>query len=113
MSINKLQFYSCDCIISYNTQVNWVQTFKKCRLHKRFDGQLLLQTALDMSHRFERSLGTNTTEEEDQEILLSMEVNRRRIRTENLDNFHEHLPEHHPLSFFQNLKRILRSLNPL
>jgi len=82
-------------------------------LHKRFDGQILLTTVQLQNRRFNGALGINPTEIEQDEIQISREVNKRRIRSENLDNFHEHLPTHHDLSFFENLKRILRSLNPL
>jgi len=64
------------------------------------------------SQRFNGSLGTVLTDEIIQEIQAATEVNKIRIRTENLDNFHEHLPEHHDLTFFENLKRLLGRLAP-
>jgi len=103
---------SCDCIIEYTDRVFWVKSIKKCRLHKNFNGQNHLDQVMAQNQRFNYSI-PNPTEAESEEIAVSREVNKRRIRLENLDNFHEHLPEHHDLTFFENLKRILRRLNPL
>jgi len=104
---------TCDCILSYNPNGFWIKTFKKCRLHKRLDGQNLLDQVLNMNRRFNMALGINPTDIENDEITVSKEINVKRIRTENLDNYHEHLPEHHDLTFFENLKRLLGRLNPL
>jgi len=72
---------------------------------------LHLDQVSSQCRRFSNSI-PNPTEIDKEEIILALEVNKKRIRMENLDNFHEHLPEHHPLSFFENLKRILRRLRP-
>jgi len=105
---------SCDCIIEYNRSFNWVKTIKKCRLHKKFEGQRLLNEAFNQNRRFNMALGQINLDESDiEEIIISKEVNKQRIRFENLDNYHEHLAEHHTRSFFDNLKRILTRLNPL
>jgi len=98
---------SCDCILEYNRQINWISTIKKCRLHKRFDGQALLDNVLAQNRRFNLAI-PNPTEVDFDETNISKEVNKLRIRKENLDNFHEHLPTHHDLTFFENLKRLLR-----
>jgi len=105
---------TCDCKIEYNDNINWVKTHKKCRLHKRLEGQILLDNCLALNQRFNLALGNNPLSDiESEEMIISKEVNKKRIRTENLDNFHEHLPEHHELTFFENLKRIIGRLNPL
>jgi len=99
----------CDCIIDYNNKIIWVNTVRKCRLHKLLIGQNLLNTVIAQSQRFNLSHGRNPTELERDEIVISREVNKRRIRAENLDNYHEHLPQHHDPTFFENLKKILRN----
>jgi len=104
---------TCDCQLEFNKDVMWSKTLRKCRLHKSIDGQNLLNTALAMNQRFNLSLGLNLTDLQKSEITISKQVNRKRIRSENLDNYHEHLPEHHDLTFFENLKRIIGRLNPL
>jgi len=103
---------TCDCIIEFNANLNWIKTLQKCRLHKSLDGQILLVSALAMNQRFNLSLGRTPTNAELEDIVISKEVNKARIRKENLDNFHEHLPEHHDLTFFENLKRLLGRLAP-
>jgi len=104
---------TCDCDLEYDDLINWVKTNKKCRLHKRLDGQNLLNQVMGMNQRFNLALGRDPSDIENEEITISKEINLKRIRTENLDNFHEHLPEHHDLTFFENLKRLLGRLNPL
>jgi len=112
MTIITWRPYVCDCIISYNQNIVWVESIQKCRLHKRLNGQFHLDTVLSMAHRFDRSHGLEPTELEEREIELSRTINKMRIRVENLDNFHEHLPDHHDLTFFENLKDIISRLNP-
>jgi len=104
---------SCDCIIEYNARINWIQTIQTCRLHRNLKGQLLLDTVLAQNQRFNLALGRDLNDLQRDEIGISKEVNKRRIRAENLDNFHEHLAEHHDRTFFENLKDTLRRLNPL
>lgn len=104
---------TCDCILEYNSRINWISTIKKCRLHKSLDGQALLNEVMALNRRFNMAHGITPDEIEFQDIAISKEVNVLRIRSENLDNFHEHLPEHHNRTFFENLKRILGRLNPL
>jgi len=102
---------TCDCVIIYNNRINWVSTTKKCRLHNALNGQALLDTVMAQNRRFNLSLGITPTDIELDEISESRQVNKLRIRSENLSNFHEHLPTHHPRTFFQNLRNFLR-LNP-
>jgi len=99
---------TCDCIIDFNKNVQWLSTMKKCRLHKSLDRQTLLDSALSQSRRFNTALGQTLTEEQIELIIVSKKVNKLRIRKENLTNFDEHLPFEKPLSFFQNLRRMLR-----
>jgi len=103
---------TCDCIIEYNSRINWVNTVQKCRLHKSLDGQALLNEVMAQNRRFNSAI-PNPTEIDFEEMSISKEVNKLRIRKENLQPFHEHLPEHHDIPFFENLKRILSRLNPL
>jgi len=103
---------TCDCIIEYNRNINWVKTLNKCRLHNNLNGQNLLNDVLAQNRRFNLAHGVTPTETEIEELSEVKQVNRLRIRSENLDNFHEHLPDHHPPSFFTNLKTILRRLTP-
>jgi len=101
---------TCDCKIEYNPNGNWVNSKDNCRLHKRLNGQIHLDTVRAQNKRFNNAIqNPNILEEE--EIRLTKEVNKLRIRVEDLTNFHEHLPKEHPLTFIQNLRRLLR-LNP-
>jgi len=104
---------TCDCIIQYNSRVSWIKTIKKCRLHKNLNGQNLLDSAMAMNKRFNFALGIDiiADNEDYQKLIISKLVNKKRIRTENLDNFHEHLPDHHTRTFLENLRNFLR-LNP-
>jgi len=104
---------TCDCIIQYNGRVQWIKSVKHCRLHKNLNGQNHLDTAMAMNKRFNFALGIdyNADNQDYQDLIISKEINKRRIRTENLDNFHEHLPDHHTPTFLENLRNFLR-LNP-
>jgi len=113
MTVTRWNPDTCDCIIEYNQNIMWTNTIQKCRLHRSLDGQNLLNSVIAQSQRFNLSHGRNPTEIEIDDIVISRQINKERIRKENLDNYHEHLPEHHDRTFFENLKRILRSLNPL
>ncbi len=103
---------TCDCTIEYNNDIIWINTINKCRLHNSLNGQNLLNTVIAQNQRFNLAHGPIPTELEKEEIEIAKEVNKIRIRTQNLQNFHEHTPEHHNLTFFQNLIRILRRLRP-
>jgi len=102
---------TCDCEIEYNKNVNWISTIKKCRLHVRLNGQALLNAVTAQNRRFNLAFSIAPTNPQLEIIYVAKSVNRLRIRTENLDNFDEHLPFEQPLTFFQNLRRVLR-LNP-
>jgi len=101
---------TCDCIIEYNSRAQWIKSYQKCRLHKNLNGQNHLDTALAMNVRFNRAMGIDFIADNDDyhKLLDSKEVNKKRIRTENLDNFHEHLPDHHTNTFLENLRNFLR-----
>jgi len=105
---------SCDCKIIVNENFQWVDTIQKCRLHKSFNGQNWVNQVLAQNNRFNGIFGNIVlTQEQKNEINLAKLINQRRIRQENLDNFHEHLPVEHTRTFFENLKRLLGRLNPL
>jgi len=99
---------TCDCRIVYNERIKWVETLEQCRLHKSLNGQNLLDIILAQNRRFNLSLGIDITDIQSEKIVLSKHVNKLRIRVENLVNFDEHLPHEESLTFFQNLRRILR-----
>jgi len=105
---------TCDCIIEFNQNVQWIKTVKICRLHKTLRGQNLLDTVLAQNKRFNSAFGVGVifTKPQEDLIINSKVVNKLRIRVENLDNFDEHLAFEKSLTFFQNLKRILRGLIP-
>jgi len=112
---------TCDCKIEYNFRGNWIKSIKKCRLHKLLNGQNHLDTVKAQNQRFNQSITLRVfpdgvtpdaiTLENIKRIDESRHVNKLRIRSENLNNFDEHLPHEQTLTFFQNLKRVLR-LNP-
>jgi len=113
---------TCDCRIEFNKRVNWIKTHNKCRLHKSLNGQNLLNEVLAQNRRFNTSIiipditdgiePSPIIRENLNRVKTARTVNKLRIRTENLDNFDEHLPIEQTLTFFQNLKRILRGLTP-
>jgi len=107
---------TCDCIIEFNNRGNWIATKQNCKLHHSLRGQNLLNTVIGQNRRFNYAfgIGVEITENQSQIIGISRNVNKLRIRSEpTIDNpnFDEHLPFEQPLSFFQNLRRLLR-LNP-
>jgi len=102
------RFDTCDCVIEYNERVIWISTIQTCRLHKSLNGQNLLDSVQEQNRRFNFVFGKTLTEAEEELIIQSKEVNKLRIRKESLVNYHEHLADHHDLSFLENLKRLLR-----
>jgi len=99
---------TCDCILEFNGNIRWIRTIKKCRLHNKIDGQILLDTVSSQNRRFNSVFGKTLTDAEQELIIESKEINKLRIRKESLVNYHEHLADHHDLSFLENLKRLLR-----
>jgi len=99
---------TCDCIIEYNKNIRWIRTIKACRLHENLRGQTHLDQVLGQNQRFNLSHGSNPNETEREDLTTSKEINKERIKKENLDNFHEHLPEHHSRLSLRNLRRVLR-----
>jgi len=99
---------TCDCVLEYNKNIQWIRTINKCRLHNSLKNQNLLNAVLTQNRRFNLAHGINPTQTEIDDLIVSKEVNKLRIRKENLDNFHEHIPEHHTPTFFENLRRRLR-----
>lgn len=103
---------TCNCKIEVNNNFNWISTVRTCRLHRTLRGQNLLDTVLAQNRRFNHAFGLDPTDEQFDIMKLSKRVNDLRIKTEpDLRNFDEHLPFEQPLTFFQNLRRVLR-LNP-
>jgi len=103
---------TCDCHLEVNDRWNWVSTVKKCRLHNSLNGQALLNEVLAQCRRFSLAFGTTLTDSRKELITTAESVNKLRIRHDaDLSNFDEHLPFEQPLTFFQNLRRVLR-LNP-
>jgi len=102
---------TCDCRIEYNDQINWIKSYDNCRLHSSLRGQMHLDTVLAQNRRFNLAFPEPKTEEQDDLIRLSKRVNLLRIRiepTKNNPNFDEELPQEQTLTFFQNLRRVLR-----
>jgi len=102
---------TCDCIIEYNDKINWIRSIQNCRLHSNLRNQSHLNAVIAQNQRFNLSLGDEQTEEQMTLTNLSKHVNKLRIRTEptkNNPNFDEDLPHEKPLTFFQNLRRMLR-----
>jgi len=98
---------TCDCIIEYNKNIQWLRTIKRCRLHLRLDRQTLLDEVLAQNRRFNSALGVIDNEEELLILTLSKEINKERIRRENLTNFVEDLPdrpEEMTVGFWENLR---------
>lgn len=102
---------TCDCRIEYNERINWIKSHNNCRLHSDLRNQTHLNTVLAQNRRFNLAFGISPTEDQDELIELSKRVNVLRIRaepTKNNPNFDEELPFEQSLSFFQNLRRVLR-----
>jgi len=99
---------TCDCVIRFNDNIIWIESIKKCRHHNLLNGQNHLDTVLAQNRRFNSALGLILNETQIEIINIAKHVNKLRIRVEPRQNFDEHLPHEEPLSFFQNLRRILR-----
>jgi len=99
---------TCDCVVSYNKNIQWVETIQTCRLHKNLRGQNLLDIITIQQHKFNFAFGSQPTDAQLELMQVAKTVNKLRIRTENLTNFDEHLPFEKTLTFFQNLRRVLR-----
>jgi len=99
---------TCDCKIEFNPQYIWIKTHRKCRLHKSLDGQLLIDEIKLQNHRFQTE---SLIDIDLEEAAISRQVNKERIRKENLDNFHEHLPQDHELTFFCESKKDIKESN--
>jgi len=105
---------TCDCRIKLTNSYRWIETLKVCRLHKFLKNQTLLDEVMAQNRRFNSAFGSIDLSTEQRDLVVTAKkVNQLRIRTESLDNFDEHLPTEQTLTFFQNLKKILRGLNPL
>ena len=102
---------TCDCIIEFNKRINFIKSWNNCRLHSNLRQQDHLNTILAQNKRFNLAFGNITTDDQIELISLSKRVNVLRIRTEpqkNNPNFDEELPIEQPLSFFQNMRKVLR-----
>jgi len=107
--LKSFRFDTCGCKIEVNDNFNWAGTIHTCRLHMNLRGQNLLDTCIAQSRRFNLAFGNSPTENQFKIIYEAKIVNELRIRKDvDLSNFDEHLPFEEPLTFFQNLKRLLR-----
>ncbi len=103
---------SCDCIIDFNSNVNWVNSFKNCRHHIR-SGQAHLDEVLAQNKRFNSAFGNIELSDNQKEIIITAkELNKLRIRVEPRIGFDEHLPFEIPvepvLSWIARLRARLR-----
>lgn len=102
---------TCDCVIEYNERINWIKSHKNCRLHSNLRNQTHLNTVLAQNRRFNLAFPNPQTENQIDLIKLSRRVNKLRIRvepTKNNPNFDEELPFEQSLTWFQNMRRVLR-----
>jgi len=102
---------TCDCKIEFNRNVNWIKSYNNCRLHSNLRGQTHLDIVIAQNQRFNLALGIIQTDEQIELTVLSKRVNLLRIKTEptkNNPNFDEELPTEQTLTWFQNLRRVLR-----
>jgi len=102
---------TCDCIIEFNKRINWTKSIQNCRLHDNIRGQNHLDTVIAQNRRFNTAFPDPQTENQEQITQISRQVNKLRIQlepTRNNPNFDEHLPFEQPLTWFQNLRRVLR-----
>jgi len=102
---------TCDCILEYNKNVNWTASIQYCRLHKSLRGQTHLDTVLAQNQRFNLALGSDILNEDELRILiLTKQINKKRIKIENLTNFVEDLPdrpEELSVGFWENIRNRL------
>lgn len=104
---------TCDCKIEYDENGEWIKTIKKCRLHQRLKKQDLFIAVMAQNRRFNSSLGDVLNEKQEDKIALAKEINKLRIKAEDLRNFDEHLPHEVlvikvALTFLQKLRKMLR-----
>ena len=81
---------SCDCIIDFNNNGNWVNSFKKCRHHNHLNGQAHLKTVQSQNRRFNSAFADPLTENQIELIIVAKQLNKLRIRVESKINFNEH-----------------------
>jgi len=94
---------TCECVIEFNKDKNWIQTYKKCRLHGKLKGQLLIDTVLAQNRRFNLAFGNIELNQREITIIWNAKgQNIERIRREDLTNFVEDLPHEN------FIRRILR-----
>jgi len=102
---------TCDCIIEYNKRGNWIKSHQNCRLHDNLRGQNHKDTVVAQNQRFNMAFPEPLTDNQREITFISKSVNRYRIQAEptrNNPNFDEHLPFEQALTWFQNLRRVLR-----
>ena len=95
---------SCDCIIEFNKNVNWVKSVNNCRLHKNLKGQRHLDTVIAQNKRFNLSMGDIPNEQEIRIMSLSKEINKRKIRIKDFTEDIPDKPEEMVLSFWENIR---------
>jgi len=95
---------TCDCFLEFNGNENWIQTWKKCRLHERLKGQALLDTVMAQNRRFNYALGNKPFTKNESKIMFDAKSqNKLRIQREDLSNFQEDLPHE---NFIRRIFRI-------
>jgi len=95
---------TCDCIIEYNKNVNWISSKKNCKLHKNLKGQMHLDKVIAQNQRFNRSMGNNPDEDEQRVIQLSKQVNKLKIRSGDFTEDIPDRPEEMNIGFWQRLR---------
>jgi len=102
---------TCDCIIEFNKNVQWIKSINKCRHHIQ-NGQAHLNEVLAQNRRFNSAFGIDPTENQMEIISTARELNKLRIRLEPRLNFDEHLPYEIPVepvnTWIVRLRRLLR-----
>ncbi len=104
---------TCDCIIEFNKNIQWIQTVRACRHHEHLRGQNMLNNVLAQSRRFNLAFGNvELTDNQIELVITAKELNKLRIRLEPRLNFDEHLPYEVPaepvLTWIQRLRARLR-----
>jgi len=96
---------TCDCVIEYNENINWIKSHEFCKLHKSKRGQNHLNQVIAQNQRFNLAFGRGDLLEEERKILiLSKRVNKLKIRS---GDFTEDIPERPiemTIGFWENIR---------
>jgi len=71
---------TCNCVIIYDKNDNFLATETKCQVHKNFNGQALLDKIVAHNQSFNLKFGRSPTKEQDKTIFADKRKEKNRIQ---------------------------------